>query len=111
MHYPVELCRVKRTDGAKLQATLTSFNNQENERVEDGAGEHETPAPQAKKGKGKVGIPLDPYMFEMITSSGAVADQIQKKQIHYLIKVIIALRPYDGNMHFFSNTLFIADRS
>ncbi|GJT87803.1 integrase, catalytic region, zinc finger, CCHC-type containing protein [Tanacetum coccineum] len=58
-----------------------------------------------------VGIPLDPYMFEMITSSGAVADQIQKKQIHYLIKVIIALRPYDGNMHFFSNTLFIADRS
>nr|GEX95493.1 nuclear export mediator factor NEMF [Tanacetum cinerariifolium] len=52
-HYPVKLCRVKRTDGAKLQETLTSFNNQENERVEDDAGEHEPPSTQAKKGKGK----------------------------------------------------------
>ncbi|GJV67821.1 hypothetical protein Tco_1483330 [Tanacetum coccineum] len=71
-------------------------------------------SPTVQKDGGKVtvvGIPLDPYMFEMITSSGDVADQIQKKQIHYLIKVIIALRPYDGNMHFFSNTLFFADRS
>nr|GEW13837.1 nuclear export mediator factor NEMF [Tanacetum cinerariifolium] len=59
--YPVEMCRVfERTDGAKLQATLTSFNNQENEHVEDGAGGNETPAtPQAKKGKGKAVKPND----------------------------------------------------
>ncbi|GJY74468.1 nuclear export mediator factor NEMF isoform X1 [Tanacetum coccineum] len=60
-HYPVEMCRVfERTDGAKLQATLTSFNNQENEHVEDGAAGNETPAaPQAKKGKGKAVKPND----------------------------------------------------
>nr|GEV48599.1 nuclear export mediator factor NEMF isoform X1 [Tanacetum cinerariifolium] len=59
-HYPVRMCRVKRTHGAKLQATLTSFNNQENEHVEDDSGENETPvAPQAKKGKGKVVKPND----------------------------------------------------
>ena len=62
-HYPVEMCRVfERTDGAKLQATLTSFNNQENEHVEDSTGGNETPAPaapQAKKGKGKAVKPND----------------------------------------------------
>ncbi|PWA86817.1 zinc knuckle CCHC-type [Artemisia annua] len=62
-HYPVEMCRVfERTDGAKLQATLTSFNNQENEHVEDITGGNETPAlaaPQAKKGKGKAVKPND----------------------------------------------------
>nr|GEW23527.1 nuclear export mediator factor NEMF isoform X1 [Tanacetum cinerariifolium] len=46
------MCIVNRTDGAKLQATLTSFYNQENEHVEDDIGENETPATQqAKKGK------------------------------------------------------------
>nr|GEW23528.1 nuclear export mediator factor NEMF isoform X1 [Tanacetum cinerariifolium] len=59
-YYPVEMCIVNRTDGAKLQATLTSFYNQENEHVEDDIGENETPAtPQAKKGKGKVVKPND----------------------------------------------------
>ncbi|PWA68069.1 zinc knuckle CCHC-type [Artemisia annua] len=62
-HYPVEMCRVfERTDGAKLQATLTSFNNQENEHVEDSTGGNEAPAPaapQAKKGKGKAVKPND----------------------------------------------------
>ncbi|XP_023760773.1 uncharacterized protein LOC111909216 isoform X2 [Lactuca sativa] len=55
-HYPVEICRVfERTDGAKLQATLTSFNNQEsNDQVEGGAGEKDEPAPQ-KKGNRKAG--------------------------------------------------------
>lgn len=56
-HYPVEICRVfERTDSAKLQATLTSFNNQENgnDQVEGGAGENDAPAPE-KKGKGKGG--------------------------------------------------------
>lgn len=53
-HYPVEICRVfERTDGAKLQATLTSFNNtqESNEPVEDIAGGNE--APQGKKGNRK----------------------------------------------------------
>ncbi|KAI3512406.1 hypothetical protein L1887_19721 [Cichorium endivia] len=56
-HYPVEICRVfERTDSAKLQETLTSFNNQENsnDQVEGGAGENDAPAPQ-KKGKVKGG--------------------------------------------------------
>ncbi|XP_020574071.1 ATP-dependent zinc metalloprotease FTSH 12, chloroplastic [Phalaenopsis equestris] len=40
-----------------------------------------------------VDIPLDPYMFEVISSSGADVDLLQKKQIHYLLKVVIALAP------------------
>ncbi|KAE9620831.1 hypothetical protein Lal_00019631 [Lupinus albus] len=40
-----------------------------------------------------VDIPLDPYLFEMITSSGAEVDLLQKKQIHYFMKVVIALLP------------------
>ncbi|KAL4560165.1 hypothetical protein LXL04_032314 [Taraxacum kok-saghyz] len=55
--YPVEICRVfERTDTAKLQATLTSFNNQEinNDQVDEGTGEIEAPEPQ-KKGSKKSG--------------------------------------------------------
>ncbi|KAJ0736365.1 putative transcription factor interactor and regulator CCHC(Zn) family [Helianthus annuus] len=54
--YPIENCRVfERTDGAKLESTLTSFNNHQiEEHVEDGLGVNETPgAPQAKKGNRK----------------------------------------------------------
>ncbi|KAG5016589.1 hypothetical protein AAZX31_08G233000 [Glycine max] len=40
-----------------------------------------------------VDIPLDPYMFEIITSSGVEVDLLQKRQIHYFMKVVIALVP------------------
>ncbi|PKA62832.1 ATP-dependent zinc metalloprotease FTSH 12, chloroplastic [Apostasia shenzhenica] len=40
-----------------------------------------------------VDIPLDPYMFEAISSSGAEVDLLQKSQIHYLLKIVIALAP------------------
>lgn len=32
-------------------------------------------------------------MFEFISSSGVDVDLLQKKQIHYLLKVVIALAP------------------
>ncbi|PWA35819.1 AAA+ ATPase domain-containing protein [Artemisia annua] len=41
----------------------------------------------------KVDMPLDPYLFEMITNSGAEVDLLQKKQSHYLLKLVIALLP------------------
>ncbi|KAL6201832.1 hypothetical protein ACLB2K_025544 [Fragaria x ananassa] len=40
-----------------------------------------------------VDIPLDPYLFENISSSGAEVDLLQKRQIHYFMKVVIALVP------------------
>ncbi|KAJ1404696.1 P-loop containing nucleoside triphosphate hydrolase, partial [Sesbania bispinosa] len=40
-----------------------------------------------------VDIPLDPYLFEIITSSGVEVDLLQKQQIHYFMKVVIALVP------------------
>ncbi|GMN53747.1 hypothetical protein TIFTF001_022881 [Ficus carica] len=40
-----------------------------------------------------VDIPLDPYLFETISSSGVEVDLLQKRQIHYLLKVVIALAP------------------
>ncbi|XP_027354052.1 ATP-dependent zinc metalloprotease FTSH 12, chloroplastic isoform X3 [Abrus precatorius] len=40
-----------------------------------------------------VDIPLDPYLFEIITSSGVEVDLLQKQQIHYFMKVVIALLP------------------
>ncbi|XP_047334391.1 ATP-dependent zinc metalloprotease FTSH 12, chloroplastic-like [Impatiens glandulifera] len=40
-----------------------------------------------------VDIPLDPYLFETISSSGAEVDLLQKRQIHYFMKVLIALLP------------------
>ncbi|KAD4178681.1 hypothetical protein R6Q59_022335 [Mikania micrantha] len=40
-----------------------------------------------------VDMPLDPYLFEMITNSGAEVDLLQRKQSYYLIKFIIALLP------------------
>lgn len=40
-----------------------------------------------------VDIPLDPYLFEMITSSGVEVDLLQKRQIHYFLKVLFALAP------------------
>ncbi|XP_071722669.1 LOW QUALITY PROTEIN: ATP-dependent zinc metalloprotease FTSH 12, chloroplastic-like, partial [Rutidosis leptorrhynchoides] len=40
-----------------------------------------------------VDIPLDPYMFETIASSGVEVDLLEKRQIHYFMKVVIALVP------------------
>ncbi|CAK9314663.1 unnamed protein product [Citrullus colocynthis] len=40
-----------------------------------------------------VDIPLDPHLFEAITSSGVEVDLLQKRQIHYFLKVLIALLP------------------
>ncbi|XP_050367356.1 ATP-dependent zinc metalloprotease FTSH 12, chloroplastic [Argentina anserina] len=40
-----------------------------------------------------VDIPLDPYLFENISSSGAEIDLLQKRQIHYFMKVVIAFVP------------------
>ncbi|RAL41099.1 hypothetical protein DM860_008797 [Cuscuta australis] len=40
-----------------------------------------------------VDIPLDPFMFEMITSSGAEVDLLQKKKTHYFLKALCALLP------------------
>uniref|UniRef100_A0A5B7C9M2 AAA+ ATPase domain-containing protein n=1 Tax=Davidia involucrata TaxID=16924 RepID=A0A5B7C9M2_DAVIN len=40
-----------------------------------------------------VDIPLDPYLFEAISSSGVEVDLLQKRQIHYFLKVVIALLP------------------
>lgn len=40
-----------------------------------------------------VDIPLDPYMFEKIASSGVEIDLLQKRQIHYFLKVVFALLP------------------
>ncbi|KAF7824391.1 ATP-dependent zinc metalloprotease FTSH 12, chloroplastic isoform X1 [Senna tora] len=41
----------------------------------------------------EVDIPLDPYLFEMISNSGVDVDLVQKRQIHYFMKVLIALLP------------------
>ncbi|KAK2654349.1 hypothetical protein Ddye_014205 [Dipteronia dyeriana] len=40
-----------------------------------------------------VDIPLDPHLFEIISSSGVEVDLLQKRQIHYFLKVVIALLP------------------
>ncbi|KAF5728183.1 ATP-dependent zinc metalloprotease FTSH 12 chloroplastic [Tripterygium wilfordii] len=40
-----------------------------------------------------VDIPLDPYLFEMISSSGVEVDLLQKRQLHYFLKVVMALAP------------------
>ncbi|KAL5731389.1 ATP-dependent zinc metalloprotease FTSH 12 [Ranunculus cassubicifolius] len=40
-----------------------------------------------------VDIPLDPYLFEIISSSGVEVDLLQKKQIHYFLKLVVALVP------------------
>ncbi|XP_051125031.1 ATP-dependent zinc metalloprotease FTSH 12, chloroplastic [Andrographis paniculata] len=40
-----------------------------------------------------VDIPLDPYLFEAISVSGVEVDLLQKRQIHYFLKVAFALLP------------------
>ncbi|KAL3627120.1 ATP-dependent zinc metalloprotease FTSH 12, chloroplastic [Castilleja foliolosa] len=40
-----------------------------------------------------VDLPLDPFLFEAITGSGVEVDLLQKKQIHYFLKVVFALLP------------------
>ncbi|KAK9082215.1 hypothetical protein Syun_031664 [Stephania yunnanensis] len=40
-----------------------------------------------------VDIPLDPYLFEIITSSGVEVDLLQKRQIDYFLRVLVALIP------------------
>ncbi|CAL5392167.1 unnamed protein product [Camellia sinensis] len=47
----------------------------------------------SRKKWGKVDIPLDPYLFETISNSGVEVDLLQKRQIHYFLKVVIALLP------------------
>ncbi|KAL2897228.1 ATP-dependent zinc metalloprotease FTSH 12 chloroplastic [Bienertia sinuspersici] len=41
----------------------------------------------------EVDIPLDPYLFETISNSGVEVDLLQKRQIHYFLKVLIVLLP------------------
>ncbi|KAJ0041943.1 hypothetical protein Pint_18129 [Pistacia integerrima] len=41
----------------------------------------------------EVDIPLDPFLFKIISSSGVEVDLLQKRQIHYFLKVLIALLP------------------
>ncbi|KAL5975755.1 ATP-dependent zinc metalloprotease FTSH 12, chloroplastic [Asimina triloba] len=40
-----------------------------------------------------VDIPLDPYLFETINTSGVEVDLLQKRQIHYFLRLVIALAP------------------
>ncbi|KAK9156249.1 hypothetical protein Sjap_003729 [Stephania japonica] len=40
-----------------------------------------------------VDIPLDPYLFEIISSSGVEVDLLQKRQIDYFLRVLVALTP------------------
>ncbi|KAJ4977147.1 hypothetical protein NE237_002253 [Protea cynaroides] len=40
-----------------------------------------------------VDIPIDPYLFEIITSSGVEVDLLQKRQIHYFLRIVVALVP------------------
>ncbi|KAM0951718.1 putative peptidase M41, AAA+ ATPase domain, ATPase, AAA-type, core, AAA ATPase, AAA+ lid [Dioscorea sansibarensis] len=40
-----------------------------------------------------VDIPLDPYLFEVVSSSGVEVDLLQKQQMHYFLKVVVALAP------------------
>lgn len=40
-----------------------------------------------------VDIPLDPHLFEIISSSGVEVDLLQKSQIHYFLRVVVALVP------------------
>ncbi|CAA6669840.1 unnamed protein product [Spirodela intermedia] len=40
-----------------------------------------------------VDIPLDPYLFETISSAGVEVDLLQKKNFHYFLKVVVALAP------------------
>ncbi|KAG1347662.1 hypothetical protein COCNU_06G014910 [Cocos nucifera] len=43
-----------------------------------------------------VDIPLDPYLFETVSSSGVEVDLLQKQQLHYFLKVVVALAPEYG---------------
>lgn len=40
-----------------------------------------------------VDIPLDPFLFEAISGSGVEVDLLQKRQIHYFLKVVFVLLP------------------
>ncbi|KAL6514041.1 ATP-dependent zinc metalloprotease FTSH 12, chloroplastic [Orobanche hederae] len=40
-----------------------------------------------------VDIPLDPFLFEAIIGSGVEVDFLQKRQVHYFLKVVVALLP------------------
>ncbi|CAI9787839.1 unnamed protein product [Fraxinus pennsylvanica] len=40
-----------------------------------------------------VDIPLDPFLFEAIAGAGVEVDLLQKRQIHYFLKVVFALLP------------------
>ncbi|KAI3886935.1 hypothetical protein MKW92_040259 [Papaver armeniacum] len=40
-----------------------------------------------------VDIPLDPYLFEFISNAGVEVDLLQKRQIDYLFRIVVALVP------------------
>ncbi|XP_059661736.1 ATP-dependent zinc metalloprotease FTSH 12, chloroplastic [Cornus florida] len=54
-----------------------------------------------------VDIPLDPYLFEAISTSGVEVDLLQKRQIHYFLKVVIALLPGIMILWFIRETLML----
>ncbi|KAK9077658.1 hypothetical protein SSX86_005995 [Deinandra increscens subsp. villosa] len=54
-----------------------------------------------------VDMPLDPYLFEMITNSGAEVDLLQRKQSYYLLKFVIALLPGILVLWFLRNSLML----
>lgn len=41
----------------------------------------------------QVDIPLDPFLFEAINISGVEVDLLQKTELHYILKVVVALAP------------------
>ncbi|KAJ4754538.1 ATP-dependent zinc metalloprotease FtsH [Rhynchospora pubera] len=54
-----------------------------------------------------VNIPLDPYLFEKVSSSGAEVDLLQKRQIEYFLRLVIAFAPGLLIMYFISQTFRI----
>ncbi|KAJ1698390.1 hypothetical protein LUZ63_006902 [Rhynchospora breviuscula] len=54
-----------------------------------------------------VNIPLDPYLFEKVSGSGAEVDLLQKRQIEYVLRLVIAFAPGLLIMYFISQTFRI----
>ncbi|KAL8152458.1 hypothetical protein V2J09_010218 [Rumex salicifolius] len=52
-----------------------------------------------------VDIPLDPYLFETISNSGVEVDLLQKRQIHYFLRAVVALLPGLLMLWFISGSL------
>ncbi|KAJ3698854.1 hypothetical protein LUZ61_002559 [Rhynchospora tenuis] len=58
-----------------------------------------------------VNIPLDPYLFEKVSSSGAEVDLLQKRQIEYVLRLVIAFAPGLLVMYFISQAFRIMDQA